>query len=98
MCLKCPKHAVCCGSWIIYPEPGFWRLNSRSENLIQCKTEASCKQVFLYLFLTFFIRGGINKEKTDINLMEFCDKGHTGALCDSCKDGYAKLGSKFFYY
>ena len=70
------------------------KFSTREFNSMQ---DRSILQVnFSFPFWIIFIRRGINKEKTDINLMGFCNKGHMGALCDSCLDGYAKLGSKFF--
>ena len=72
-----------------------YKFSEREFNSMQ---DRSILQVSFFFFLQIiFIRGGINGEKTDIDLKGFCNKGHTGALCDSCLDGFAKLGSKFFF-
>ena len=41
-CNLCLPHAVCLGGKNLYPDPGYWRMDMYSENIIQCENTQAC--------------------------------------------------------
>ena len=97
-CHKCPDDMTCLGGDIYFPNVGFWRISSTSDNVVQCFNNEACLY-FLYIsnLVNFIIyRGGQQDEGRDVSLVGFCNVGYNGIACGSCDPGYAKFGSKLF--
>lgn len=81
-CLPCPDGTDCSAPGITVEAlpllAGYWRSNSSSYNVVQCYAEVACTHP--------------NRTTTaaDFNVDDQCTEGHTGPVCNVCKEGHAK--------
>lgn len=68
---------ICFGRDVVIPRPGYWRINQRSDNFLDCSEAEACL-------------GGI--VGNIISSEGFCHENYRGKACSQCIDGFAKLG------
>eukprot|EP00347_Sterkiella_histriomuscorum_P004896 403358673 len=77
-CLECPKNAECPGGREIDVNPGYWRSNFYSSNVMQCLLNEAC------------IGGKLSEEyisiSNDVQSYPLCKYGYGGNLCHNCLD------------
>eukprot|EP00347_Sterkiella_histriomuscorum_P005452 403356564 len=75
-CLECPKNAECPGGREIDVNPGYWRSNFYSSNVMQCLLDEAC------------IGGKLSEEyisiSNDVQSYPLCKYGYGGNLCHNC--------------
>jgi len=82
VCSSCLDNAVCLGSDAMYPEPGYWRIDKYSENIIECPNADAC------------LGGQLDPDNiANISYTGACDPKYEGVACSSCSAGRAKFGS-----
>lgn len=41
-CEPCENNAICLGGNVMFPQLGYWRINSLSDNFVSCSNFGSC--------------------------------------------------------
>eukprot|EP01016_Furgasonia_blochmanni_P050413 TRINITY_DN7788_c0_g1_i4.p1 TRINITY_DN7788_c0_g1~~TRINITY_DN7788_c0_g1_i4.p1 ORF type:complete len:346 (+),score=63.87 TRINITY_DN7788_c0_g1_i4:61-1038(+) len=73
-CVVCPSNVAICQQGRVWPMPGWWRVNSTSDQNFQaCPRREACPNVI----------------ETSNQPGDICAANHEGNLCASCKQGYA---------
>lgn len=77
VCQTCPIGAVCYGSNLMVPKPGYWRSSKHSANFIKCLTSSAC----------------LGSPNIVPELTGRCYKGYRGNLCQACEVGFSRSSS-----
>ena len=87
-CIACPSDSTTCDEMGTTLEtlpinPGYWRSDKRSLNIIECFISEACAQE----------EGGEGEEENENGgiFVQACLIGHTGPACDVCFEGYTKV-------
>lgn len=73
-CHECPNNAVCYGSNLVTPAPGYWRSDAYSISFLPCYTPGAC----------------LGSTLDDYNPIGHCHTGYRGILCAQCDPGYVR--------
>ena len=76
-CIPCNQNAICTSGSIIDPLPGFWRKNTTSDLIIECKNPDACP--------------GFTSDNLSANLSGECSQGYENNLCGICSISYGKF-------
>ena len=98
-CTVCPDNADCSGKYVL-PKSGNWNAFPCSHHVQRCLREDACP-VDRTKIEEEVLDNDVNNDEATCDLTEDeieayedaeCGKEYRGALCGSCKEGYAKIG------
>ena len=98
-CTVCPDNGDCSGKYVL-PKSGHWNAFPCSHHVQRCLREDACP-VDRTKIEEEVLDNDVNNDEATCDLTEDeieayedaeCGKEYRGALCGSCKEGYAKIG------